>query len=301
MRFSEEITKFLAWRRFQVKDVTASDTYKNLRIWCLCWKDPEIEQITLDMIVENLTLMKRLDYGDHALHDRTVALRNFLKYERKMGVNVLDSELVPIIQRGFKFPKVLAEEVYVQLIEAIPAKTTDKRHLRNRAAIKLLWDSGMRNKELLSLNIEDMDFDRKSAIIKTAKNRGSKPFRQVMWTEDTNEDLKAWLKERKRISDKGCYEPGDAIFMCVSGRNPGARMTTNAFGAVLRGYCRRAKLPPINAHAFRHHMGRDLAMKGANNTTISAVLGHSSINSSTIYTALDDRMLEEQYRKYKGN
>jgi len=67
---------------------------------------------------------------------------------------------------------------------------------------------------------------------------------------------------------------------------------------MLRRYSNRANIPYMNAHSFRHHMGRMLARQGANNSSISNILGHSSLQSSYPYTMMTDKDLEAVYRKH---
>ena len=69
---------------------------------------------------------------------------------------------------------------------------------------------------------------------------------------------------------------------------------------MLRRYSNRARIPFVNPHSFRHHMGHDVIQKGGSSADVIKHLGHSTLASSTIYTMMIDRELEERYRTFKG-
>lgn len=301
MTLLEAITKYVAWRKFEVKTMTANGEFTDLRQFCLSEKNPDLRSVTLDLVMAHLQMMRDLSYGQHALYHRSMSLRAFFGWTKRMGYTSMDGGMVPQMKIEFKFPRVLSDGDYQKLTGAIPYGSNDPRHVRNLAMVSLIWDTGVRVGELCSIDLKDLDLERKFAHIKTAKSRGKKPMRQIMWTDETNGYIKEWLKARARLSELSVFRQPEALWVGISGWQAGSRLTPGAFCVVLGSYSKKAGIPRVNAHSFRHHMGRDLAMKGANNSTISSILGHSNVNSSFIYTTLDDRQLEEQYRKFKGD
>src|SRR5207245_4716929 len=109
-----------------------------------------------------------------------------------------DEHLIPIPRTEVRIPRVVTDEQYRTLLSIIPVNN-DPRHIRNRAIIRLLWDSGARNGELVSLNVSDLDGERMRAVIRTEKSRGRRPFREIFWTPETNENLGRWLEKRKQL------------------------------------------------------------------------------------------------------
>lgn len=69
---------------------------------------------------------------------------------------------------------------------------------------------------------------------------------------------------------------------------------------MLRRCSTRARLPYVNAHSFRHQLGHELIKQGGSAADVMNVLGHASLSSSTIYTMMTDKELEERYRLLKG-
>src|SRR5207302_8573170 len=108
-------------------------------------------------------------------------LRNFCRYLRTKGFQVLDDRLIPVPRREFNPPRVASVEEYRAVLSVIPPGP-DPRSSRNRAIINLLWDSGARIGEIMSLNLENMDYQRRRAVIRTEKSRGRRPFRDLFWS-----------------------------------------------------------------------------------------------------------------------
>lgn len=183
----------------------------------------------------------------------------------------------------------------------MPIQTNDPRHIRNLAIINLLWDTGARNGEILSLDVGDLQLDRMRAIIRTEKSKGRRPIREIFWTADTHGNILRWLKKRDHLKDIMQFKDSDALFPSVNNQKAGQRLTVKGVGEMLRRYSNRAKIPYMNAHSFRHHMGHDIIKKGGSTADVMNILGHASVQSSTVYTMMTDVELEKRYRVFKGS
>lgn len=298
MEFKEAIKSFSSWRRFKVKGTTVKGYEMVVKQFCLFVRNKQVEDITIDEVMGWFNLMSDLDWEHNSFVVKAMALRKFFEYMKLTGVSCLDPQLIPIPRPVYTMPRVATEEHYQKLLSVIPANSNDPRHIRNLALVKLYWDTGARNTEILSLNLLDLDLGSKKAVIRTEKAR-SKPFREIFWTEDTNEALKRWLKKREQLANLRTFFDKEAVFVSINNQKCGQRMTNKGSGEILRRYCLRAEIPYMNAHSFRHHMGHQLAKNGANNSIISAVLGHSTLNSSFVYTQLHNRELQEALATYR--
>lgn len=200
-------------------------------------------------------------------------------------------------------PRIADEETYKKLVAVIPKKTNHGRHIRNLAIINMLWDTGARNGEILSLDVHDLQLDRMRAIIKTEKSKGRRPIREIFWTEDTNKNLKRWLEKREYLKTKIHFQEPDALFVGISAGplapTNGRRLAIKGVGEMLRRYSNKAEIPYMNAHSFRHHMGHDIVKKGGSSADVMNILGHATLASSSIYTMMTDKELEERYRLFK--
>lgn len=301
MLFSEAIEKFIKWKQINSSGGTLRGYEFDLRNFCLYMRDCQIEDVGLDEIVQYFDLMKKLGWKQNGFTTKSIALRKFFEFFGKQGHSVLSPALVPIPRREYSPPRVATEEEYHQLLGIIPERTKDHRHIRNRVLINMLWDTGARVGELLSLNLKDLELQSYRALIKTEKSKGIKPFRQIFWQESTAASLDNWLKRRAELESKHKFKDKEALFIGCLRWQIGKRLSGNAAASILKRYSEKAGIDPsVNPHSFRHHFGLELAKKGANNSVISNLMGHSALTSSYRYTMMKNNDLEEEYRKLMG-
>lgn len=296
----EAINEFSNWRQFKVKGNTVKGYDRELRNFCLFLRNPEVIRITINDVMDYLNGIIELGWDPNSLLPRCMALRKFFEFMRLRGITNLNEELIPIPRKQYKIPRVADEENFKKLIASIPANSKDPRHIRNRAIVSLLWDTGARNGELMALDVKDIDLENKKALIRTEKNRGSRPFREIFWTEETNEIIKTWLAKREALGRKMVFKDSAALFLCVTSSLAGQRLSIKGVGELLRRYSNRAGIPYMNAHSFRHHMGHDIIHQGGSTADVMNILGHATVASSSIYTMMTSRELETRYRAFKG-
>lgn len=300
MLFSEAIPKFTAWKQYASKQKTAYTYAVSIKQFALFMRNTQIEDITYEDVITFLNTMSDLGWDRNSYLGKCMALRKFFEFFNKQQIKVLDYQLIPIPDREYRFPKALSDDDVKTLLSGLPYNKNDLHILRNRAIIYLLWNCGMRVGELVSLNVKDIDLTNKKAVIRTEKSKGLRPVRQIMWTDECNEHLREWIKARQKIVPKIKRGDEDALFVSTMTVNQGRRLLNSGVEEVLRKLSEVSGLGfNCNPHRFRHAFGRDLAKKGANNSVISSLMGHASLQSSYVYTIMDDKMLEEQYTKYR--
>jgi site-specific recombinase XerD len=301
MKFSEAIKEFSAWKGFSVKNNTVSGYTGDLRLLALYLRDPEITAISWGDIQQYQTDCIKLGWDSNTFVRKFIAYRKFFAYWHSKDPKVLDPEWIPVMYAEMKQPRVIDEANYKKLLGILSKDSKDPRHHRNRAMIQLLWDTGARNGELLSLNLDDIDLNKMCAVIRTEKAKFRRQYRQIFWTKETNESIGNWLSLREKLNSKyWLIKDKDALFISVTGVKAGTRLKVGGFAEMLRRYCEKAGIDHYNPHSFRHHMGHDIIKKGGSNSDVSNILGHSSLQSSFIYTMLNDKELEKRYRQFKG-
>lgn len=293
MSFKEAIEKFIAWRSFTVKPLTNRGDVYDLRIFCLFMRNCEIEKIGLEDVISYLDFLKDLGWDKNSLIQKVSVLKKVFKFYKDQGLKVLSHELIPVIKYEHRIAKVIDEASHNKLLATL--KTNLEDDLRNRLLLMMLWDTGARNGEILSLNIEDIDTEKKEAVIRSEKSRGGsagRPFRQIMWTDKTNEVLKRWLQLREKRGP---------LFISVAYSNYGGRLKTNGLCGLLRRLAADAGMDNFNPHSYRHHMAHDILEKTGNIVKVAKILGHADARSSLSYLHLNDKELEETYRFVKGD
>lgn len=303
MLIKDAIQKFLAWRKFKIAQGSIKGDDLTLRYFGIAMKNCDVELVSLDMILEWLQNFSDWDFDQNTILKKCVTLHKFFEFLKMQNLNVIDKELIPIPRRKFVMPRVADDNDLQKLIDAIPTDDNHYWHKRNKAFILIQSQCGARIGEVLSLDVGDLDDDLMGATIETEKSRGKRPFRKLMWRKEANEALKIWLKHRQILMEKGKIEDKKALWISLKGGKSkdghGNRMEMGAIKEIFRKYSSKAGLGYIiNSHSLRHKMGRDLAMKGANNATISSILGHAQLSSSFVYSEIFGKDLGVQYKKY---
>lgn len=299
MKLSQAIKEFTEWRSMKVRANTLKGYNMILRQFCLFVRDCEIEEVKLKDVTEWFHMMDFLEWGVNSFMPKAMALRKFFEFWTHQGYQVLDPWLIDYPKKEFNLPRVADDEHYHKLLETIPLVTNDPRHIRNRAIITLLYDTGARHGEILGLNLPELNVEKKKAIIRTEKNRGSRPFRELFWTNDTNEHIVRWLKKRMELQKKVAFAEPEAVFISICAgqyKTQGRRFTIKGSGEMMRRYCSKAGVPYMNAHSFRHKKTRDILTTGGNIADAMNINGWASINSGTPYSKLWDKALEDRAR-----
>lgn len=305
MKLHDAIKEFVELKKMKGKrsEKTGGRYECTLRIFCLVMQDPELEKIEFEHIIWYLKELERLGWKPNGINLVGIALRKFFEFchLRNYPIN-FNEVLIPLKERIINIPRVTDLDTFKKLLAQIPEKTNDCHYLRNRAILLMLWDTGVRAGELMSLDIADLDFNSRMAIIRTEKSRGRRPMRQIFWTEETQKHIQKWIDKLEVLKKKYHFEDSGALFVSV-GKSPtqpirGGRMTSRGVAEVMRVLSNKAGLPIVaNAHGIRHSMGRDAIKSLRSNSAVSNILGHSKIESSYIYTMLFGDDLKEQWEE----
>lgn len=293
----------------QKSSATIRGYHGDLMLFCLYMRNPLIQLVTPDQI--DLYFKEKSDLGwkRNSMVAPAMALRKFFEYWKRKGYPVLDYQMLPIIHKEGVEPRVASQDALDKVLAQCAGDSL--YDIRNRAAILMLTDTGMRNGELCSMNADILDtcevseengVKQYSYVIRSEKRRASQnPHRRVFWYEETHTALKKWYKARAEYVKM--FPPRDAEALFISTKDShgktGSRMTHYTIGLMLRSLSAKAGIDTVNAHSLRHKFGTDAAQQGANNSNISDLMGHASLSSSFVYTHLRGKHLGIAHRKVK--
>jgi integrase/recombinase XerD len=185
-------------------------------------------------------------------------------------------------KRTTRFPKTLSEADVDALLAA--PDTATPLGLRDRAMLEVLYATGLRVSELVSLKIFEVDLN--GNVVRTM-GKGSKQ-RLVPLGEEAAAWIAKYLKERKKATS-------DTLF--ITARQSG--MTRQAFWHLIRRYGARAipgkKLSP---HVLRHAFATHLINHGADLRVVQLLLGHADISTTQIYTHVARERLKALHAKH---
>lgn len=203
-----------------------------------------------------------------------IKLRVVLSHCLKTGIQTLNPDLIPLPKRIERPPAWVSPEDVSKLIKA-----TNKP--RNKAIISLLYASGIRVSELCQLNRGDIK-DRKF----TVKGKGNK-YRLAFIDERTETYLQDYLRKRK-----------DHLPALFIQRITHQRIHKSGVQEIFRYACKNSNLQCITPHTMRHSFATDLVNKGMPIHSVSKLLGHSNIATTSIYLHIAYPQLEEEYNRY---
>jgi len=311
MTIKDAVREFTEWRGYNKSFRTINGNLRDLTHFCIFIGDPdyEVENIKLEDFLKFIRLLETLGYDRNTLQKKAVSAKLFFDYLNRRGVKVLDGDMIPIPQKIFRMPRVADEESYEKLLAAIPVKGKYRLgawYLRDRAIVMMIHDTGARNSEVTGLKLGDLNLEKMSAAINTKKSRGMVPFREIFWTEKTNDALKKWIAGREQLATQFEFIDKDSVFIGVKcGVAKGKQLAVNYVSEILRKYSIKAglKFPmaATNPHAYRHKLGRDMAMAKENDYAIASILGHARIQSSYAYTMLFGKQREDVYRRVRSD
>jgi integrase/recombinase XerD len=185
-----------------------------------------------------------------------------------------------------RLPKVLSEEEVGRLLAAPDVATP--AGLRDKAMLELLYASGLRVSELVGLRLPQIDL--KGGFL-LAFGKGSKE-RVVPVGEEAERWLQRYLAELRPKLARGRH---DNVFVNLRG----APMTRQGFWKILKAWGVRAGIErPISPHVLRHSFATHLLEHGADLRAVQAMLGHSDISTTEIYTHIHQERLRGAYDRF---
>jgi site-specific recombinase XerD len=199
---------------------------------------------------------------------KLAAVRSFLRF-------ALGSDRVPDASLAPRRPRRLPETPTQQEVEAElgSLRADGPLGLRNRALVELVYSAGLRSREAVELNLDDVDFEQEQLHV---KGKGGKE-RVIPLGEEAAHWLSRYLHEGRPQLTR---EAVDALFLSVRGR----RLDTSTL--------RRVAPHP---HRLRHAFATHLLEGGADLRVIQELLGHSSLSTTQVYSHVDTRRLRRVY------
>ena len=235
--------------------------------------------------------------------DATVArmlstLRGFTRWAHRRGyleADPLDADLFQAPSRPQRRPRAPQDEDVERILAAGDEPRGRQRMFwpaRDVAVMRFLVGTGARAEEACGVSIGELDRRAERPIWRVGRSKGGKT-RDVPLPRSTVGAIDAWLAERARpVENRRALKarPTDPLFV----RADGSALSPQALDRLVRGLAGRAGvvLPAgAAAHAFRHHYGVTLALRGVPGNVISQLMGHADPRTTSIYTTVASTQL----------
>lgn len=311
MTIKEAVLRFLEYceldRNLSIKTVRMYGYYLQFfEEWLLTSQKKEnyeVEKID-ENIVRNFRLYLSHDYKNPfkgELKRQTqnyflVALRSFFRYLIKQKVAVISPEMIELGKSRDRNIKFLSPADLERLFDVV--ETRKLGGLRDRAILEVLFSTGLRVSELVSLNRDEVNIENGEFSV---LGKGGK--RRVVFL---SKQAKDWLNEY--ISKRN--DPYRPLFIRYSGpkakdglTDEKSRLTARSIERLVEKYRKKAGLlDRLGPHALRHSFATDLLSHGADLRSVQEMLGHKNISTTQIYTHVTNLRLREIHEKFhSGN
>lgn len=219
-----------------------------------------------------------------------IALRAFLKFLRKRGIEALSPERIELAKVPERSLDLIPATELRRLMNAPDIKTLEGK--RDSAIMELLFSTGLRISELCGLSMDDVDLTRDEFSV---RGKGDK-VRVVFLSDTARAALNDYVKSRKDLDD--------ALFVRYGRKaNDGGdlRLSPRAVQRLLKKYAASAGITQkVTPHVIRHSFATDLLSNGADLRSVQALLGHANIGTTQVYTHVTDKHLRDIHKKFHG-
>lgn len=245
----------------------------------------DVSDVKTSDVLSHLVAMSRAKLGTRSQARHLVSIRQLFRFLVKERVLKTDPVADIEMPRPVKELPVFLELHEVEALLAAPDVTSD-RGRRDRAMLELLYATGLRVSELVSLPAESADLERGFVLV---RGKGDKE-RVVPMGEVALEWVGAYVRDVRPSFLKGASS--DFLFL----RRGGEPMTRQGFWKLLKGYARAAGIKKdISPHKLRHSFATHLVERGADLRAVQAMLGHADLSTTEIYTHVNRERLRALY------
>jgi len=254
--------------------------------FCEALSDKEEEN--LEKLKQYLEYLKKRKYNPFSIARKISSIKSFLKFlEVEKGINAgfllfLESPKLP-----FRLPKVLSLEEIEKLLNA--PDLNNSLGYRDRTMLEVLYATGLRVSELISLKLENINLE--LGLVRIL-GKGSKE-RLVPMGDYALKFLKSYLENIRPIFEN--EKSKNFVFL----NRRGAPLTRQRFWQIIKEYAKKCGLEDkVSPHVIRHSFATHLLQGGADLRALQMMLGHASLSTTQIYTHLDYKKLKEIYEKH---
>ncbi len=251
-------------------------------------RDREVSEVDRDDVLDFLASLYRSKVSSRTVSRHLVTLRVFFRFALAEDWIREDPTLNLESPRVWKkLPGYLTPEQVERLLAA-PDLTTPLG-IRDLAMLEVLYSTGLRVSELVSLRLNELDMSMGCArcIGKGNKERLVPVGRKALAA------VRRYLAETRPAILRGRTSP----FLFLSRR--GSKLSRVGFWKMLKGYGRRAGLPPgLSPHKLRHSFATHLLERGADLRSVQLMLGHADISTTQIYTHVTQERLRKIYKEH---
>ncbi|MFH0840669.1 MAG: site-specific tyrosine recombinase/integron integrase [bacterium] len=255
-------------------------------------------QISKEMVHKYRLYLNRLgDNDDNSLKKNTqnyhlIALRGFLKYLVKTDIKTLEPDKIELAKQEQRQVDFLEGKDLDKILKA-PLLTDSPRiiQIRDKAILEMLFSTGLRVSELAKLKRDNLNLNKEEF---TVRGKGKK-VRVVFLSDEARHWTKKYLEARQDVN------PFVFVSHDRANKNDDSGITPRSIERIVQKYAKLSGImKKVTPHTLRHSYATDLLMNGADIRSVQAMLGHSSITTTQVYTHITDQQLREVHKAFHG-
>ena len=244
--------------------------------------DVDASEIKMIHIQDFRTFLIKQWLSPKTVNYHAVGLRSFFKFMLRNDVETLSPEKIDLAKIPPRRVSYLSEQQVQDILDAPSAfEKKPLKILRDKAILATLYWTGLRVTELITLKTKDIKLNENqfSVIWKGAK------LRSVFLTKYAKEKLKKYILSRG--------DDSEYLFISLSPNSYGEPLSRNSVESLVKKYAEFVWITEkVTPHTLRHSFATSLLRRGADIRSVQALLWHSSIQTTQIYTHVDDKYLQ---------
>ncbi|HLF76631.1 MAG TPA: site-specific tyrosine recombinase XerD [Dehalococcoidia bacterium] len=246
--------------------------------------------VAQNQVMDYILHLKSQSYAEATVARKVAAVKSFFSFMQAEGrVKVNPTETLASPKVGKSLPKPLTVQEIDELLEQ-PARRSTPEAKRDRAMLELMYATGLRVTELVSLDIEDINVEGEKPYVRLL-GKGNRE-RQIPLLEQPAQEVSDYMRfARPRLVGERAEH---ALFV----NRRGERLTRQGFWLILRGYAAEAGiLGRVTPHTLRHSFATHMLRGGMDIHKVQELLGHANISTTQVYTQVSREHIREAYEK----
>jgi integrase/recombinase XerD len=247
-------------------------------------------QVNQSRVMEYILHLKSQSYAEATVARKVAAVKSFFSFlqaEGKLKANPTEQLASPKV--GKMLPKPLTVQEIDELLEQ-PARRNTPEAKRDRAMLELMYATGLRVTELVSLDITDVQLEGEKPYVRLV-GKGNRE-RQIPLLDQPVQEISEYIRfARPRLVGER-----DETALFVNRR--GERLTRQGFWLILKGYATEAGIRGrVTPHTLRHSFATHMLRGGMDIHKVQELLGHANISTTQVYTQVSREHIREAYEK----
>ena len=278
------LEKFLYYLEFEKNN--SPKTLENYSLWLnrfvnYIW-NMDVREIKAMHILDYRMYLNQLGLSKKTVNYHAVALRSFFKFCLKNDIDCISPDKIELAKMPTREVNFLTQEEVQKILDApYEYEKNDLIRKRDLAILNILYGTGLRVSELVNLKRSQLNSETKqfSVMWKWSK------IRAIFMTEKAKQALVDYLKSRT--------DDSEFLFISLSQNSRWQKLSRNSVEEIVKKYKNLAWIKKkVTPHTLRHSFATALLQKWADLRAVQALLGHSSITTTQIYTHVDDKYLK---------